>query len=52
MHWLKASSQIIISHRQKIFHMKKFSQIIETISQIRLIIKSQSSAQIKSLGNS
>ena len=52
MHWQKASSQIIIC-RQKILNMRKFSQIIQTgISQIRLIVKSPSSAQTKSLGNS
>ena len=47
MHWQKASSQIII-RRQKILNMRKFSQIIQTgISQIRLIVKSPSSAQMK-----
>ena len=52
MHWQKASSKIII-RRQKMLNMRKVFQIIQTgISQIRLIVKSQSSTQIKGLGNS
>ena len=52
MHWQKASSRIII-RCQKMLKMRKFSQIIQSgISQLRLIVKSPSSDEIKGFGNS